>query len=367
VTGLPRVAPVKRRNPSGRTVWQARYPLPDGRTRSAGSFARRSLAQDAIDEALKRVWGGPSGAETVGGFAATWTKRHPRSPRTNATNYHRVGRVLDVMLEGAPLRNWQLADLRRRHAVELVDVLLRKQRRSASGAQNILRTLSAMSEDAVAMELAEVNPFKGVRVRADDPRVTKAAREAPVYTFGQMHAFARQGGAHEAMLRVLSDCGLRLGELLGLERADWDGDVLRVRGSGHNGTFTGGDQATKRHVREVPVSPSLQGLLAARPARIDTPVLFATPQGRIWREDNWRRDVWNKVRNATDEDGEFVLPEMRRATPHAFRHSWESHLHAAGVDPADLADMAGHSVATMHARYVHALKASHDRVRSVVG
>jgi len=29
--------------------------------------------------------------------------------------------------------------------------------------------------------------------------------------------------------------------------------------------------------------------------------------------------------------------------------------------------MAGHSVATMHARYVHALKASHDRVRSVVG
>lgn len=180
MTGLPRVAPVKRRNPSGRTVWQARYPLPDGRTRSAGSFARRSLAQDAIDEALKRVWGGPSGAETVGGFAATWTKRHPRSPRTNATNDHRVGRVLDVMLEGAPLRNWQLADLRRRHAVEVVDVLLRKQRRSASGAQNILRTLSAMSEDAVAMELAEVNPFKGVRVRADDPRVTKAAREAPV-------------------------------------------------------------------------------------------------------------------------------------------------------------------------------------------
>ncbi len=133
------------------------------------------------------------------------------------------------MLEGAPLRNWQLSDLRRRHAVELVDVLLRKQRRSASGAQNLLRTLSAMCEDAIAMELAEVNPFKGVRVRADDPRVTKPARKAPVFTFAQMHAFAKAGGVHEAMLRVLSDCGLRLGELLGLERADWDGDVLRVR------------------------------------------------------------------------------------------------------------------------------------------
>jgi integrase len=32
------------------------------------------------------------------------------------------------------------------------------------------------------------------------------------------------------------------------------------------------------------------------------------------------------------------------ATPHSFRHSSETHLHAAGIDPADLAATAGHSI-----------------------
>jgi integrase len=40
--------------------------------------------------------------------------------------------------------------------------------------------------------------------------------------------------------------------------------------------------------------------------------------------------------------------------PHEFRHSWITHLRAAGVNDANLADMAGHTVAMMHAKYAHA-------------
>jgi len=43
--------------------------------------------------------------------------------------------------------------------------------------------------------------------------LVKHGRKVPVYSFAQMHAFAA-AGSHEAMVRVLSDCGLRLGELL---------------------------------------------------------------------------------------------------------------------------------------------------------
>jgi integrase len=53
--------------------------------------------------------------------------------------------------------------------------------------------------------------------------------------------------------------------------------------------------------------------------------------------------------------------------PHDFRHSWESHLHAAGIDRADLADMAGHTVQTMTANYIYPLRASYAKARSVVG
>ncbi|MEA2232387.1 MAG: hypothetical protein QOD83_2203, partial [Solirubrobacteraceae bacterium] len=303
-----RETPIRRVNPSGRRVWVARYTGRDGRRRSAGTFDLKRDAQTAIDTAYQR----PVRADTLGLYAAQWTRLHPRSPRTNATNEHRVSRVLDVAVEGEKLRDWQFDQLRRRHAVELVDHLLRVQGRSASGAANVLRVLSAMAEDAITDEVCELNAFRGVRVRASDPRVRKQSKSIPVYSFAQMHAFAAAAGQHEAMLRVLSDCGLRIGELLGLERRDFDGHVISNRGSSHEGVFTEGDQVTKKHVRTVPVPAALAQLLAARPARIDTPLLFPTPGGTLWRESNWRRQVWNPVKALVDDDdGELLFPHMQ--------------------------------------------------------
>ena len=99
-----------------------------------------------------------------------------------------------------------------------------------------------------------LNAFKGVRVRGNDPRATKRSRKVPVYSFEQMHAFAAAAGAHEAMVRVLSDCGLWLGELLGLERRDFDGQVIQVRGSVHEGSSRRGDRLAARHAYEYPVA-----------------------------------------------------------------------------------------------------------------
>jgi hypothetical protein len=42
------------------------------------------------------------------------------------------------------------------------------------------------------------------------------------------------------------------------------------------------------------------------------------------------------------------------------RRSWISHLRAAGIDDADLADVAGYTVETMLGHYTHALKQSFD-------
>jgi hypothetical protein len=74
---------VKRRNPSGKVVWVARYRGRDRRhhiakpawNRGKGTFARKVDAQRAIDEAY-----GPSDRpDTLGAFFATLTDRHPRS------------------------------------------------------------------------------------------------------------------------------------------------------------------------------------------------------------------------------------------------------------------------------------------------
>ena len=300
----------------------------------------------------------PASIETVGAYLDVWLRRYPRSERTDATNEHRIGRVLDVKVEGRPLRVWPLGDLRRRHAHELVDFMLRVQGRAPSGAVNILRALSAMAEDAITDELAGVNPFKGVRVREQDPRAVKQAREPRVWSWEQMHAVAAEAGRYEPMIRMLADCGLRIGELFALERAavDLKAGEFAVTGSAWNGRVVGSSRE-KRHDRVGPIPPGCVALLRAMPARIDSPWLFPTPTGRLWRYDNWRRDVWNPTLKAAGF----------RPTPQEFRHSWNSLLRAAGVDPADLAEMAGHSVETATARYTHALRRSFDEVRRMVG
>ena len=207
-----REAPVRRINPSGRPVWLARFTNAQGRRKSTGTYSTKREAQQAIDDA----YGRRERVDTLGDYFKRWPQLHPRAARTQATNEHRITRVLAVELEGVRLENWPLADLRRRHAHELVDVMLRHQGRAAAGAQNILRALSAMAEDAITDEAAELNAFRGVTVRQSDPRVRKAPKRPRVFSWAEMHHFADACGQHEAMVRLLADCGLRLGELLPL-------------------------------------------------------------------------------------------------------------------------------------------------------
>jgi hypothetical protein len=109
--------------------------------------------------------------------------------------------------------------------------------------------------------------------------------------------------------------------------------------------------------RGIPLPASTEAMLRRLPPRIDTTLTFTTPTGKVWRERNWRRDVWEPTCNATGLD----------PRPQEFRASWESVVAAAGVDRADLAKYAGHSIQTANTRYVQALDRSAEQVRAVVG
>lgn len=313
-----RESPVARVNPSGKKVWVARYTAADGRRRSAGTFELKRDAQDAIDAAYRQ----PVARDTVGADAADWMRLHPRSERTNKTNRGRLAAVLDLNVEGRPLRDWPLVELRRKQAGELVDRMLRDHCRAATGAANILRTLSAMAEDAVYDELLGANPFKGVRVRRNDPRAGRQPRRPRVLTWQQMHDFARAAGKHEPMVRTLGDCGLRVGELFALRRElqDLRDGVFTVLGSGSEGVVVDSSE-TKEHDRQGPIPPGCLQLLHEAPVRIDSPWLFPTATGRMRRINNFYRDVWRPARRASGIE----------SSPQDFRHSYVSNLSAAGI------------------------------------
>lgn len=363
---MRRESPVKRRNPSGEVVWLARYTGRDGKRRVAkpswnrgkGTFRRKGEAQKAIDEA----YGLSDRPDALGDYAATWTERHPRSERTNATNEHRIGRVLDVEVEGVALKDWPMRELRRRHALALVDHMLRVEGRATTGAVGILRALSALAEDAITDEVCDLNPFKGVRIRANDPRAKKKPRPIRVFSFEQMHAFAKAAGPYEAMVRVFTDTGLRLGEVLPLRREDFDGETLQVRRTAHEGIVLPGtktDHGEPDAGRVVPVPATLAWMLEAQ-INLNAPdqqLLFTTPRGRMWRERNFYRDLWKPTQQASGLD----------IRPHECRHSYVTHLRAAGVNDADLAEIAGHRVETMLARYIHPVGDGLPIVRSVIG
>ena len=230
------------------------------------------------------------------------------------------------------MKDWPLRELRRRHALALVDHMLRVEGRATTGAVGILRALSAMAEDAITDEVCDLNPFKGVRIRANDPRAKKKPRPIRVFTFEEMHRFAKAAGRYEAMVRVFTDCGLRLGEVLPLRREDFDGETLQVRRTAHEGQILEGtktDHGEPDAGRVVPVPATLAWMLEAQLQISDeSELLFTTPTGRMWRERNFYRDLWRPAQETSRLD----------IRPHECRHSYVTHLRAAGVNDADLAD-----------------------------
>jgi integrase len=90
---------------------------------------------------------------------------------------------------------------------------------------------------------------------------------------------------------------------------------------------------------------------------VDCELIFPTPRGRMWRERNFYRDVWKPSQEASGLD----------VRPHECRHSYVTHLRSAGVNDADLAEIAGHRVETMLARYVHGTGESFPAARQAIG
>jgi integrase len=177
-----------------------------------------------------------------------------------------------------------------------------------------------------------------------------------------MHCFAKAAGRYEALVRTFTDTGMRLGEVLPLRPGDFDGETLQVRRTAHEGRILEGtktDHGQEDAGRVVPVPPTLAWILQAQ-INLNGPeceLIFPTPRGRLWRERTFYRDVWHPTQEASGLD----------LRPHECRHSYVTHLRAAGINDADLAEAVGHQLATMLSKYTHALGESFHTIRTQIG
>lgn len=301
--------------------------------------ARRAEAQ------AKPIRLGPS--TTVAEFAERWLRDYARPSAATQRSYRYAVRHF-------------IADFGRRR----LDAIDRPTARAWAQAnrQSNTRVVRAMYSDALRDGLVAANPFSGLRL--GKPRGRKDLDALTEDQIDELAAKATEtldpevGPVLSAMILVAGYCGLRPGELFGLEWRDIHADELTVARSIDT---TGQEKLPKNgKPRTVLIPPRAREGLALIPRRVDVPWVFTTPRGSRFSKSSLR--YWfMQVRVAWGQ------PEFEF---YALRHACATMLMERGADVADIAQHLGHSD---HGRlvaelYGHPREAgSRERLRRVFG
>lgn len=148
-------------------------------------------------------------------------------------------------------------------------------------------------------------------------------------------------GCWRAMVLTGLRTGMRLGELIGLDRpgVDFDAGVIRV----HQSYVRGVLGSPKNHKgREIPMSPALRKELRSWMNTHRFKPVF-TETGHRLEKGQCKWPLWRACKAA----------ELRRIGWHVLRHTFASHLVMRGVPLNTVRELMGHSTIAMTERYAH--------------
>ena len=204
------------------------------------------------------------------------------------------------------------------------------------GARSLARRLSSIKSfvrwlaQRSGTEAAAILSARGPKYRAKLPR--PVAPEAARDIIAQVDVQAREdwvAARDAAVVTLLYGCGLRISEALSLSVADHPlPEVLRIRGKGGK-------------ERLVPVLPAAREAVAQY-VRLCPMPLSAEPGAALFR--GARGGPLNpRLIAAAMEQARQALGLPATATPHAMRHSFATHLLAAGGDLRTIQELLGHA------------------------
>jgi integrase/recombinase XerC len=153
------------------------------------------------------------------------------------------------------------------------------------------------------------------------------------------------GVRDKALLELMYGCGLRVSEVAELNReqlvarAGW----VQVVGKG-------------KKERWVPLTEIAQESLAryflARPTNEDSALVFVNVRGTRLTARSMARIIARQLLRAAQLSPDWV-DANRKASPHALRHSFATHLLSAGADLRSIQELLGHSRLSTTQRYTH--------------
>jgi site-specific recombinase XerD len=205
-----------------------------------------------------------------------------------------------------------------------------------------LSGLSSWYDFLVKLRAVAANPVDG----ADRPRVGRdhsatlglAAAEVDALLAAADADEGPQAARHRAMLALLADLGLRVGELVGLDVTD----LGRERGH-RTIRFIGKGGKPRRRALAPGTAAALDAYLAVRPGPAEGPLFITTSGARVDRH-----AVFRLVRRLARSAG---IPAWANLSPHSLRHAFATTARDEGVPLEDVQDAMGHADPRTTRRY----------------
>lgn len=326
-------------------MWRARYLTPDGKKRSAGTYAHKAMAlrkgaakeddahkfRNRDHDASKRAWGD---------WCDHWWATRDVAPSTL---------VMERVVVEKHLRpKWGKVSLDSitRHDVRAWVAELRSKGLSPNSISRYLTVFTSSLSAAVDAEILSAHPALNIkfdRGDVDAQRYFTHDEEARL-----MEVLSERDGA---VVHLLLYTGMRWGEMLGLQikRVDLKRRNIRIAEVWDSTTKTLRAYPKGRHVRDVPIFadtiPYLNELVGGR-----SDGFVVADRLEIH---NWRNRVW-KV--ALEDAG------LGHARIHDMRHTYASWLLQNGIPLAEVGKLLGHASPTTTQRYAHLADIPRDHI-----
>jgi integrase len=214
--------------------------------------------------------------------------------------------------------------------------------------------LHRVLEDAVEKEEIPSNPAAAAGTRVKQPQ-RKRPRPLTPAEVRKVVAIAADIVDEPTALAIETMClfGLRFGEIAGLQARDfdWNGMELTVQRtvSDAGGVLDVSDATKTNRYRVLPLPESLPTVQRLKAHTRDQGLIgrahvFQSAGGGPLRPNNWRRRVWGKIMSTSGIENP--------PTPHGGRRTASSLLSEAGVPPATIQAILGHSTLQQTGEYI---------------
>jgi integrase len=268
----------------GPNRWGLRYRDGEGVRHRVSPFQSKSAVLTHFREFIEPQLRGepaPRPELTLSEFVALYLERHATDvrPRTIATLRERL-RHAERRFGAIPLREFE----------RMTDEVAAWQAKQPSGVRyGRVGALRQCLGAAVRWGYISRNPaVLAGKNRQPAPRVVRA------FTYAELDRIAAElSPQYQPLPTFAAATGLRPEEWQALERRDVDRRAghLSVRRTVSSGKVVELGK-TSRSRRQVPLSPRALAALDALPPRLDTPLIFPSPEGALLHLDNFRHREW---------------------------------------------------------------------------